>query len=181
MKKFILPIIALTLDISLYFIRPDLILYRRLFQLMLYTSLVRILVFKTTNNTPETILLKWALCIGPILPIFLISTSGLMMGIFYIADAVLLIPILYYEIVGKGGEIKQGNLQMAKMKDYKGWEIIKIALLVVLSFMFIAFGVYSARENYGIISMFCGIFGAHAANSLHTHLKNRKGNPTGEQ
>jgi len=102
MKKYYSPIIALFIDISLHAFRPDLEGIRLFFQGFVYFSLFRILVLKTEDvkGTTNT-LLKWTLGIGLVLPVILITGELLIINQIYIADLVILVPILFYELMRK--------------------------------------------------------------------------------
>lgn len=100
MKKYYSPIIALFIDISLHAFRPDLEGIRLFFQGFVYFSLFRILVLKTGDEKGNTnTLLKWTLGIGLVLPVILITGELLIINQIYIADLVILVPILFYELM----------------------------------------------------------------------------------
>ncbi len=102
MKKYYSPIIALFIDISLHAFRPDLGGIRLFFQGFVYFSLFRILVLKTEDVKETTnTLLKWTLGIGLVLPVILITGELLIFNQIYIADLVILVPILFYELMRK--------------------------------------------------------------------------------
>ncbi len=110
MKKYIASIIALAIDIVIFSFRPELTGIRLFFQVFFYFSLLRILFFKTDNSGKLTnILLKWTLGIGLLLPVFLIKIELLVIDQFYIADLVILVPILFNELMKKDNEPGKEN------------------------------------------------------------------------
>ncbi len=102
MKKYATPIITLFVDISLCAFKPELVGIRMFFQVIFYFSLLRILIFRTGEIGKATnILLKWDLGIGLIVPIFLIKAEIDIIEQIYIADLIILVPILFYELMRK--------------------------------------------------------------------------------
>jgi hypothetical protein len=102
MKKYAIPIIALFVDISLHAFKPELIGIRLFFQGIVYFSLLRVLVFKTSEIGKTTnILLKWTIGTGLLVPVLLIKAGIDIIDQIYIADLIILVPILYHELIRK--------------------------------------------------------------------------------
>jgi hypothetical protein len=122
MKKYYPPIIALFIDISLHAFSPDLEGIRLFFQGFVYFSLFRILVLKTEDEKGTTnTLLKWTLGIGLVLPVILITGELLIINQIYIADLVILVPILFYELMRKdNGKSKSIDMKNNPQEIDKG-------------------------------------------------------------
>lgn len=118
MKKYIIPSIILFIDISLYSFRPELTGFRIFFQVIFYISLMSILIKYTSPNKVITnTLLKWTLGIGLLLPIFLTETKLLIIDQFYVADMVILVPILFYELMKKDNTGSRSDVTLEVNND----------------------------------------------------------------
>jgi hypothetical protein len=99
MKKYIAPIIGIFIDIALHAYSPDSVGLRIFLQGFVYACLFRILVLKTDDEKVTNTLLKWTLGVGIVLPVILIKTELLIIDQIYIADIIILVPILFHELM----------------------------------------------------------------------------------